>query len=246
MKTKILAPLLLFSMTRLFSQEPAIATKVISSPNGRYDVIVRGFEYEGFAGDQRISLLDKYHKDTLWSRDLSCEGLQYPCVSNKGDVAIFKDSILIIRKDGSIKGAYHIESNYQPLGYSIGGGDAIQSFSSNSDRYYVFLRSPKDYDDAVLLCLNDSAKEIWQDNLGHFDPATFFFYGTKIIISGGGHSPTAFERCAVLNINDDQLWHYDLKYAGAITIQLDSKRGLLKIKDGYHNEIVQLDTLNAP
>jgi hypothetical protein len=243
---RALSILIIFGFHISFCQIAGMVTRVIPSESKQYSVIVTGLAYEGFAGPQRISLIKSKNNDTIWTKTFPSE-IFYPCVSNNGDVAITSGSIQVFNRDGALNGTYNPKLSPQQLGI---GNSAIQSFSPSADRFYIFMQSQEDYEDAILLCLTDSAKEIWQDNLGHFSPNTFFFYRDKIIICNyqykslkGFKSPRT---CVVLSIDDDLLLQYERINHPNFDIQFDGTNGLLHVSWLQHNELIKLDTLNAP
>ena len=116
----------------------SIIVQSVYSENGQYEVQVKGGFYEGFAGDQKISLITG--KDTLWQQVVPRRFLIMPSVSNLGDVAITHREIKIYDKTKNVKGIYYLKKKESPFNWGD-YQDSVHGFSIKGNQYFIFMSS---------------------------------------------------------------------------------------------------------
>lgn len=229
----------------LFAQEASPRTQEMRSLNGRYVVHVTGMSYEGFVGDQTVSLMNA-NGDTLWSQVVPDRFLIVPWVSDEGDVAITRREIRIFDSQMRLKGSHpfqEYESPYNVVDYE----GTVQGFSPGGDRYFIFTTSGREWPGVTLLCLSDSAKELWSKRLGAFKPSEILFYADKLIADDRGFGGIDYDNgCYVIDMDSNVLWKYTaIRKGNGWTVDLDSRDGILNIEDGAVQTRVELDKLSV-
>ena len=244
MKTIIFTIAFLLSISSIFSQRATKITRKIFSENEQYHVQVKGYQYEGFVGDQQITLINA-SDDTLWKQVVPRRFLIYPSVSNMGDVAITHREIKLFDKYNQLKGVLPLKKGESPYNVEDYMG-SVHGFSFKGDRYFIamFVGSP---DNAVVLfCLSDSAKIIWKKNLGNYRPSGILFYDDKIIMHDSRTAGVDYQNyCYIFDSVGNIIWKYQPNEKGLSdwNVILDKNKGILYAKDKIVETQVKLDTL---
>ena len=245
MKSILFAIMILVATSKVLAQQPFPRTQDVYSVNNQFHVQVTGLYYEGFVGDQRISLMNA-KGDTLWKKVVPRRFLILPAVSNKGDVAITQREISIFDKSEKLKGTLPLESGESP--YNTGDYEGtVHAFSQNGDRYFIFMSYYGD-NDVELLCLTDSARKLWSKSLGYFAPHEMIFYQDKIIVDDCGLAGANYTNyCYVLDSDGNILWQYQTNSRSGSDwrVELNAKNGFLSLTDKSSQFRVKLDSLRA-
>lgn len=232
-------------ISNVFSQKSFPSTKKIFSENKKFHVQVKGYFYEGFSGDQEISLVD-VNNDTLWKQIVPRRFLIYPSVSNKGDVAITHREIKIYDKNNNLKGSYPFvkaESPYHVIDYM----GTVHGFSIDGKKYFIFLFTPESDNDVKLACYTDSVQLSWERNVGEYRPSEMLFYKDKIICHDVGTGGMRYDNyCYVLNFSGNITWKYKAKFRRGSDwqVNLDYNKGILYVKDASAEINLDLSTLS--
>ena len=241
----IYSALLIFIINSvIYSQIASLRTQNVFSQNQKYEVQIKGNYYEGFAGNQEISLINT-NKDTLWKEIVPRRFLILPSVSNIGDVAITHREIKIFDKNKKLKGTFALKKKESP--YHTGDYEGtVHGFSLEGDKYLIFLYSAPEVRGVSLLCLSDSAKEVWKLDLGYYMPSEIFFYKDKVVTHDFGVAARDYINCCyVFDLNGNILWKYDTDSRNPSDWDVSlNKNGILTI-NGKSKEIrTKLDTLS--
>jgi outer membrane protein assembly factor BamB len=98
-----------------------------------------------------------------------------------------------------------------------------------------------------LLCLSDSAREMWRKNLGQYHPHQFLFYKDKIVVHDCGFTGRGYiNACYIFDRNGIQLWEYKTHSRDSRDwdVRLNHQEGILMITDRAIQKAVKLDTLS--
>lgn len=238
--------LVLLLLTNLFSQRAFHKTEKIYSQNKQFHAQVKGGFYEGFSGDQEISLID-VNNDTLWKQIVPSRFLIYPSVSNKGDIAITHREVKIFDRYNNLKGKIAFKKGETPY-HGIDYMGAVQSFSNEGDNYFIFLFTPKNGNDVKLACYSDSAQLKWEKDVEEYRPSEIWFYKDKIITHDVGSAGIKYKNyCYVFNLSGKIIWKYGAKFIRGSDwhVNMDSNKGVLYLKDTSAEIYLDLNTLSA-
>ncbi len=222
----------------LYSQRASRIIEKIYSENQQFHVQIKGYQYEGFVGDQQISLINSKY-DTLLQQIVPRRFLIHPSVSNEGDVAITHREIKIYDKNNELKGILKLSGLGSP--YSSGDGmGSVQGFSITGDKYFIALVNNSGVN---LFCLSDSANYLWNVSLGKYRPCGLLFYKDKVVIHDSCNGPENY--CYIFDLNGNILWQYQphKKSIFQLNVTLDKHNGILILKDKIVETQVKLDQL---
>jgi len=240
-------PIILLSIViGITSLQAKIKTQIVFSEDGQYRVQIKGRFYEGFAGNQEISLIN-LKGDTLWKQVVPRRFLILPSVSNKGDVAIVNRDIKIYDKSNVLKGILPLKDQESPY-HSGDYMGSVHGFSANGNYYFIYLFTNSPDNIVDLFCLTDSAKVVWNLNFDRYKPSEILFYGDIIIVHDFSLGKTEYTNCCyVLDLDGKILWEYktDIKNPSLTKVIINRDNGILLVKDQLIEEEIQLDTLNS-
>jgi hypothetical protein len=236
----ILSVLLIVNIAFSFDDTSFLKRDTVYSQNKKYCGIISGMYNEGYSGAS-YTLYDLENQDTVWSQFVEGDQL-FPCVSNIGDMTISAGSELkIYDTDEHLKG---VNTGDQIYSY---GGPTVQAFSLSGDRLCFFAKNNYDsMDDVTLICVTNSAVELWRDSIGLYRPTNLIFYKDKYILHYSNFHSSPPYRCFILDMEGAVVWQYDRKTKGEWDVQFDDKSGLLIIVDGLMSKKIDINTIAAP
>ena len=242
-----IALLLLAGSTVVFGQTAAPRTFELHSPDSSFSLTLSGRFYEGFSGIQSFTFRNAAQR-TLWQKAFAGDGLAFPAVSNRGQVAITHGhEVQLFDSSGTLAGALQLAPGREiPFDRSDEGTHLVQGFSPGGHRYFL-VTQPVNRRTRFLLCVDDSARTMWKKALENLRPAELLCYKDLIIMHDffevrAGHTNS----CTVLDREGNVLWRTDIRLRRPLEanrVRIHASTGRLEIIGPASSETVDLNKL---